>query len=162
MLVIMTCPLGEAVGSDAEVTEHDDPRRVVALTLEAVRAGGLAVGIGAGHAAAHVLAARAARGARAAPWRVQVRGEGAPAAAHADAVLAVLADAARRRTRPGWEVVDALRGGSTQEEAAAALGVTRQAVSQRALAAGWRHEQGLVPLAAQLLLTAQGAARAGV
>lgn len=161
MMVIMMRPLDDA-GAEPEVTEHDDPRRVITLTLEAVRAGGLAVGIGAGHRSAHVLAAKAARGARAAPWCVQVRGEGEPAAAHADAVMAVLADAARRRTGPGWDVVDALRGGATQDAAAAALGVTRQAVSQRALAAGWRHEQGLVPLAGQLLLTAQGAGRAGV
>ncbi len=156
-------PGSDGVGSGAATTStHEDPHEVVALALSAVRTGGLAVGVGAGHRRADALALRAVRGARAAPWRVQVRGEDAAAGAHADAVLAVLADIARRRTQPGWDVVDALRGRRSQREAAAALGVTRQAVSQRALAAGWRHEQALAPLVAELLVAAQGAARPGV
>ncbi len=157
MFVVRVQP-AEGSGSDRAVTsEHEDAAAVVDVVLAQVRAGA-AVGVGAGHRRAGALAGAALRGARAAPTRTQVRGEGSPAAAHADAVLAAIADAARRRTEPGWDVVDALRGGRTQAEAAAVLGVTRQAVSQRALAAGWRHEQRLAPLAAELLVAAQGAA----
>ena len=146
MIVLLSSRTGPPKRSRVEPTE------AVALALAAARRGEV-VGIGAAptEKVADGLARAALERARSHPDRVVVRGADPVSAARAGAVLAVLADVARRRTAPGWEVVDRLAAGATQAGAARALGVTRQAVSQRAVAAGWRHERDLAPLVADLL-----------
>lgn len=56
-----------------------------------------------------------------------------------------------RRTDPGWQVVDLLSAGHTQQQAATRLDISRQAVSQRAHTAAWTLEQSAVPTLVRLL-----------
>jgi hypothetical protein len=56
-----------------------------------------------------------------------------------------------RRTDPGWEVVDLMRAGHRQKDAAALLGVTPAAVSARLKAAMWRAEADARPGLERLL-----------
>jgi hypothetical protein len=147
-----------------------DPATVVDLVLRLARTRHWSVGVGAGAvreplpsstragAGAAFEHARDAveRAKRSAP-HVAVSGDDPVAAAHAEAVLRLLADIVQRRSEPGWAVVDQLRSGRTQTDLAAALGISKQAVSQRALAAGWPHERDVRPAAASLLDRAQAA-----
>lgn len=147
----------------------DDAGTVVALVLDLVRDGGWHVGVGAGpvdeplprttragrgpvfaHARAAVEAAKRA------PDHVAVRGVDDDAAGAADAVLALLAAVVARRSDPAWEAVDLVAAGRTAGEAAAKLGVTRQAVSQRLTAGLWQQERAARPVAARLLAAAGG------
>jgi DNA-binding NarL/FixJ family response regulator len=72
----------------------------------------------------------------------------------AEVLLSLLAEIVQRRTAQGWEVVDLLADGRTQKDVAAQLGISAQAVSQRARVAMWQHEQDARPLAARLLTEA--------
>lgn len=74
--------------------------------------------------------------------------------ADAEAVLRLLGTVRDRRTPSGWEVVDRLRAGQNQTEAAAELGISRQAVSQRLAATHWVTEQAVVPAITRLLARA--------
>ncbi|WP_154794246.1 hypothetical protein [Occultella kanbiaonis] len=75
-----------------------------------------------------------------------------PAADEAEALLQLLAAVVRRRTERGWEVVDLLVDGvGTAKQAAARLGITPQAVSQRLDAAMWTVQDRVRPLAERLL-----------
>jgi hypothetical protein len=56
-----------------------------------------------------------------------------------------------RRTPEGWELYDLVAGGMTQAQAAHALGISPQAASQRARAAGIRAEFAALPALARLL-----------
>jgi predicted transcriptional regulator len=67
--------------------------------------------------------------------------------------LAVLVD---RRSDQAWEAIALVSAGRTQAEAAAELGITRQAVSQRLAAGLWDVERDLRPTAGRLLAQAGG------
>lgn len=146
----------------------DDAGAVVDVVLRVVRAGGWSTGVGAGPVRALPPSARAGSGpafelaraavdaAKASPTHLALRGADEGCAAHAEAVLRLLADVVARRTRPGWQVVDLLDAGRSQGEAAQELGITRQAVSQRALVAGWLLERDARPAAAALVAGAAG------
>lgn len=141
-----------------------DPDAVVDLVLSLARRRHWSVGVGAGAVREPLPSSTRAgagpafehardavqRAKRSAP-HVAVSGDDPAAAAHAEAVLRLLADIVQRRTQAGWAVVDRLRGGRTQTELAVELGITKQAVSQRAQAAGWPHERDVRPAAAALL-----------
>ena len=172
----------ERTAGDEAQAVADDPALVVRAVLSLVRQGGAtagregprgggawSIGVGAGTVRrplprstragagqAFELARTAVERAKSSSDRLAVRGADPQAAARAQAVLALLADVVRRRTVPGWQVVDLLAQGMNQSEAAERLGVTRQAVSQRASTAGWRHERDVALLAADLLRAAQG------
>lgn len=149
----------------------DDPAAVVDLVLRLVREGAWSVGVGAGpvqtplptstRAAtgpAFLAARRAVEAAKQRPSHVAVRG-GVPAeAVDAQAVLAALALLVDRRSEPAWEAIAQVRSGRTQAQAAAALGISRQAVGQRLAAAQWDLENELRPTAARLLARAAGEA----
>ncbi|GMA33862.1 hypothetical protein [Demequina litorisediminis] len=60
----------------------------------------------------------------------------------------------RRRSEAGWQVADALAGGATRREAARALAISPQAVSQRAAVAMLDEEAAARPLAARLVTDA--------
>lgn len=142
---------------------------VIDLTLHLLRLGGWSVGIGAG-AVDHPLGSSsrastgpafvAARGAverartRAVPVPVAVAGEDPEAAADAEAVLHLLGGVLRRRSAEGWAAIDAV-GSGRQRDAAVALGITPQAVSQRLRAAMWDEEQRVRPAAGRLLARAE-------
>jgi len=147
----------------------DDPGVVVQVVRRLVRNGGWSIGVGAGPVQtplpgstragagpAFVLARNAVEAAKRRPVRVAVRGAVAEPAADAQAVLTALAALVERRSEQAWEAIDRVESGRTQAEAAAELGVTRQAVSQRLAAGLWDVERDLRPAAARLLLRAAG------
>jgi hypothetical protein len=147
----------------------DDSGLVVEVALRLLRLGGWSVGIGAGAVAEPLPpSSRAGSGeafvlARAAVERAKSRTRPVPlaVASHvaergqdAEAVLALLGTVTSRRTAAGWAVVDALGRfgpGARQDEVAAALGITQQAVSQRLRTAMWAEEVAARPVAARLL-----------
>lgn len=141
-----------------------DADDVVRITLALVRDGHWNVGIGLGRVDQPVpdsvraasgpafVAARDAVGrAKSSVRRVAVTGPNESAAGDAEAVLAMLAAIVQRRSRPGWEVVDLMTAGVTQQGAARRLGISAQAVSQRLQAALWREEDRARPVAGRLL-----------
>jgi hypothetical protein len=147
----------------------DDPVTVVDVALTLVREGGWSVGIGAGavqrplpsstRAAtgqAFLAARRAVDAAKQRPLRVAVRGAVPADAGDAQNVLGALALIVGRRSEQAWEAIAAVSSGQTQAQAAAALGVSRQAVGQRLAAAHWDLERDLRPTAARLLTRAAG------
>ncbi|WP_222195878.1 hypothetical protein [Modestobacter italicus] len=142
----------------------DDPAVVVEVVRRLVRDGGWSVGVGAGpvhrplprstragSGAAFVAARGAVEAAKRRPVRVAVRGGAAESAADAQAVLTALAVLVERRSDQAWEAIELVEAGRTQAEAAAELGVTRQAVGQRLAAGLWEVERDLRPTAARLL-----------
>ena len=149
----------------------DDPAAVVELVLLLVREDTWSVGVGAGpiqaplptstRAAtgpAFLAARRAVDAAKQRPSRVAVRGSVPADAGDAQAVLGALALLVDRRSEPAWEAIAQVSAGRTQAQAAAALGISRQAVGQRLAAARWDLEQELRPTAARLLTRAAGEA----
>lgn len=147
----------------------DDPAVVVGVVLDLVRAGGWSIGVGAGPVqtplpgstraatgGAFVAARSAVEAAKRRPARVAVRGAASTAAGDAQAVLTALAVLVERRSDQAWEAIALVEAGRTQAEAAAELGVTRQAVGQRLAAALWEVERDLRPTAARLLAWAVG------
>lgn len=149
----------------------DDAAVVVDLALLLVREDGWSVGIGAGpvqvplpastRAAAgpaFLSARRAVDAAKHRPSRIAVRGSSVADAGDAQAVLGALAVIVDRRSEPAWEAIAHVAGGRTQAQAAADLGVSRQAVGQRLAAGQWELEQELRPTAARLLARAAGEA----
>ena len=147
----------------------DDPAAVVQVVRRLSRDGGWSIGVGAGPvqtplprstragAGQAFIAARAAvDAAKRRPVRVAVRGAVPEAAADAQAVLTALAALVERRSDQAWEAVELVEAGRTQAEAAATLGVSRQAVGQRLAAGMWEVERDLGPAAARLLRRAVG------
>jgi hypothetical protein len=145
------------------------PEAVVDVAARLVRLGGWSIGIGAGpvqgplppstRAAtgpAFLSARRAVDAAKQRPMRLAVRGAVAAEAADAQAVLSALAVLVGRRSDQAWEAIDLVEGGRTQAQAAAELGISRQAVGQRLAAASWELERELRPTAARLLARAAG------
>jgi hypothetical protein len=146
-----------------------EPDQVVDAVLRLVRAGGWSIGVGAGpvqtplpgstRAAAgpaFLSARRAVDAAKQRPSRLAVRGAVPPDAGDAQAVLSALAVVVDRRSEQAWEAISFVRDGRTQAEAAAALGISRQAVGQRLAAGLWDLERELRPTAARLLARAEG------
>ncbi|MCV2487935.1 SatD family protein [Geodermatophilus sp. YIM 151500] len=146
-----------------------DPAAVVDAVLLLVREGGWSIGVGAGavHAPlprsaragsgpAYLAARRAVDAAKQRPTGVAVRGAVPVDAGDAQAVLGALALLVDRRSPQAWEAIERVAAGATQAEAAAALGVSRQAVGQRLAAAHWELERELRPTAARLLDRAAG------
>ena len=147
----------------------DDPVAVVDAVRRLVRDGGWSVGVGAGpvqtpmpgstragSGPAFVAARNAVEVAKRRPVRVAVRGAAAEPAADAQAVLTALAALVERRSDQAWEAIALVESGRTQAQAAAELGVTRQAVGQRLAAGLWEVERDLRPAAARLLARAAG------
>ena len=143
--------------------------QVVDVVLLLVRLGGWSIGIGAGpvqtplpdstRAAtgpAFLSARRAVDAAKQRPSRLAVRGVALPDSADAQAVLTALAVLTERRSEQAWEAIALVGAGRTQAEAAAELGISRQAVGQRLAAGRWDLERELRPTATQLLARAAG------
>jgi hypothetical protein len=148
------------------LAEADD---VVDTVLELVRLGGWSIGVGAGPVQtplpastragagpAFLSARRAVDAAKQRPARLAVRGAAPADAGDAQAVLTALAVVVQRRSGPAWEAITLVNAGRTQSEAAATLGITRQAVGQRLAAGLWDLERDLRPTAARLLTRAAG------
>lgn len=140
------------------------PEDVVDVALDLLREGTWSVGIGAGpvqaplpsstRAAAgpaFLSARRAVDAAKRRSVHIAVRGATAPDAEDAQAVLTALAVVVERRSAQAWEAIGLVESGRTQAEAAASLGISRQAVGQRLAAGLWDLERELRPTAARLL-----------
>jgi hypothetical protein len=147
----------------------DDPARVVEVVVDLVRLGGWSIGVGAGPVqtplpdstraatgTAFLCARRAVDAAKQRPARLAVRGPVQADAADAQAVLTALAVLVERRSDAAWEAIELVDAGRTQAQAAAELGISRQAVGQRLAAGGWELERELRPTAARLLARAAG------
>ena len=147
----------------------DEASAVVDLVLGLVRRGAWSIGIGAGpvdeplpastragSGPAFVLARKAVERAKSSPQLLAVEAPDADRAGSAQAALDLLASVVQRRSEPGWEAVDLISRGITQTEVAEALGITKQAVSQRLRAATWAPEVAGRDLAARMLAAADG------
>lgn len=160
-------PFERTVGDEVQAV-LDDAATAVDVSLRLVRFGGWSVGIGAGAVDEPLpVSVRAGAGdafvrARAAVERAKSRLRPVPLAVEAgtgrtgrdcEAVLTLLGSVIARRSAAGWAVIDALaeRAGDRQEDVAAALGITQQAVSQRLRTAMWAEELAARPVAARLL-----------
>lgn len=161
-----------------ERTAGDEFQGVLAAAAEAVdvvlrlvRLGGWSIGLGAGpvqiplpsstRAAAgpaFLSARRAVDAAKQRPTRLAVRGAVPPEAADTQAVLSALAVVVQRRSEQAWEAIALVDAGRTQAQAAAELGISRQAVGQRLAAGLWDLERDLRPTAVRLLSRAAGEA----
>lgn len=148
-----------------------DAQAVIDVALHLARLQDWSIGIGVGPVEQPLPAdVRAARGtaflharegvdrAKKAPTRISV--VGGDEAADAEALLRLLVELRDRRTAEGWELYDLLAEGLTQREAAARLGITEGAVSQRGRSAGLRTEEGAIPALERLLRRADAAAAA--
>ncbi|WP_200807337.1 hypothetical protein [Demequina sp. NBRC 110053] len=163
-------PLERTVGDEVQVllTEAD---AAVDLALRLMREGDWSVGLGAGDVQLPLRstsrasfgpvflhardAVERARG-RTEPVPLVVAGADAAAAGEATALLQLLGAVVRRRSEAGWQVADALVTGASRRATAEALGISPQAVSQRASVAMLDEEKAARPLAARLLTAAQG------
>lgn len=163
-------PPERTVGDEIQVV-LDDGDVTVDLALRLMRASTWAVGIGAGEVnvplgdsprsssgPAFVYARRAVERARGKgePVPLVVVGADSHAAEQSTAVMQLIAAVLRRRTEAGWEVADLLATGMSQREAASALGVSEQAVSQRVSSAMLEPERKVRPVASALILQANG------
>jgi hypothetical protein len=147
----------------------DDPATVVDVVLQLVRLGGWSIGVGAGPVqtplpestraatgTAFLCARRAVDAAKQRPARLAVRGAVPVEAGDAQSVLTALALIVERRSDQAWEAIALVDAGKTQAQAAAELGISRQAVGQRLAAGSWELERELRPTAARLLARAAG------
>jgi hypothetical protein len=106
--------------------------------------------VGPGVAAAHEAVDAAAQRATG----CAIRGGGAPAVEPLGPLLDLLLTHRTRWSVHSWQLHDLLEAGGTQAEAAQALGITPQAVSKRARAAGLRVDAEARTALAQLLSAA--------
>ncbi|KXF51654.1 hypothetical protein AXA44_13465 [Rhodococcus sp. SC4] len=156
-------PFQRTAGDEVQAVVAD-PATVVDLALDLVGREHWSIGIGTGPVEEPLPAeTRAGRGpafesarvavdrAKSAPGRVAVEGSDTESAADADTALTLVAVLVARRTEEGREAVEQMRHGSTQTEAAHALGISKQAVSQRLSTAGWHVETAGRRLAERLL-----------
>ncbi|MFC9839026.1 hypothetical protein ACFVKB_35245 [Rhodococcus sp. NPDC127530] len=156
-------PFQRTAGDEVQAVVAD-PATVVDLALDLVGREHWSIGIGAGPVEEPLPAeTRAGRGpafesarvaverAKNAAGRVAVEGPDPDGATDADTALTLVAVLVARRTEEGREAVEQMRHGSTQTEAARALGISKQAVSQRLSTAGWQVETAGRRLAERLL-----------
>jgi len=145
-----------------------DPMSVVDAILVLVRAGRWHIGIGvgeverplpatsrAGRGPAFTRARQAVEAAKRRPQHLAVRGGDEATAEQADAVLTLLAAVVERRSPAAWQAIDLDDGGLSPAEAAAKLGVSRQAVAQRLGVALHQQVHSTRPAAAALLALAE-------
>lgn len=85
--------------------------------------------------------------------RISVRGEDEPGCAAVEALLRVYAAVLDGRSREAWQAIDLVREGSTHSQAAARLGITRQAVGQRLDAARYDVDEGIEDVITTMLGT---------
>ena len=101
--------------------------------------------------------ATAAVGTRAGQVRVIVDRQNATTeAADIAATFALMSHVLHKRTYEGREATSLVRRGMNQNEAAATLGISKQAMSQRLQAAGWPAEQAGWELALNFITRAAG------
>ena len=157
--------VAERTAGDEIQLVTDSSTTALAIALELTRFGRWSVGIGAGavrhplgiHArestgAAFIAARAAVDRAKKSPTHCAVASDpGHPLAADATALVDLLLILRGRRSPEGWELHDLLGSGLSQQEAAVALGITPQSVSQRAQVAHLRAEAAATVAIANVL-----------
>lgn len=98
-----------------------------------------------------VAARLAVERAKGMPLRFALAGESSTDAPAVEPLIELLLLIRSRRTPEGWELFDLVAGGMTQAAAAQVLGISPQAASQRARAAGIRTELAAIPALAAVL-----------
>lgn len=106
---------------------------------------------GAGRGDAFLAARTAVDAAKRAQHHLAVAAPDAAAAAGVSALIGLLLEVRSRRSPEGWEVADLTASGLSQAAIAERLGVTPQAISLRARAAGLRLERDALPALAAAL-----------
>lgn len=157
-------PADQTAGDEIQLITSSAPT-ALAIVLDATRHGRWSVGVGVGAirmplpdaarkatGPAFIAAREAVVAAKRADGRFALRAAGAPTAADdVEALVRLLVLLRERRTEPGWEVVELVRAGHQQKEAAAILDVSAAAVSARLKAAMWRAEEDARPALERLL-----------
>lgn len=135
------------------------PEHALNVIMALLSDGDWAIGLGiTGHGRA-VFAATDAVGTRPAQVKVVVdTPDPGTSANDIEATFALLGYVLHKRTLEGREATSLVRGGLNQNEAAAELGISKQAMSQRLQAAGWQAEQSGWKLALNLLTQASQSA----
>lgn len=166
-------PVDQTAGDEVQLVTHS-AEIALAIVLDTTRTGRWSVGLGVGDiryplpdaarkaTGTAFIAARDAVGAakradgrfalRAAPLTTRVT------VADVEPLIRLLLLLRERRTEPGWEVVELVRSGRQQKEAAAMLDISPAAVSARLKAAMWRAEEEAVPPLVRLLQKLDGEA----
>lgn len=157
-------PFERTVGDEVQAV-LSEPATALALTLHLQRMQEWSVGIGVGAAEQLADTARASSGpaflrareaverakSKAVPAPVAVVGADPAPSRDAEALLQLMAAVVRRRSDAGWEMIDTRQAHPTARAAAAALGISPQAASQRLQTALWDEIRGVEPLAVSLL-----------
>lgn len=159
----LALPADRTAGDEVQALTGD-AATALAIVLALLRTGSWRVGLGIGAVETPLPdATRAARGsafiaARDAVEQARRRPTGFAVRGGADAGVQPLVDlllALRERRSPsGWELYDLLETGLSQQDAARRLGITPQAASRRALAAGIRLDRAARPALVALLAAA--------
>ncbi|MBA1836950.1 MarR family transcriptional regulator [Corynebacterium sp. zg912] len=155
----------EVLGVEDIRSKVADAEAALNLTMALLSDGNWAIGLGIADGAgsgtsapndASVMATKAV-GTRPGQVRVIVDKQSATTeAADIAATFALMAHVLHKRTYEGREATSLVRRGMNQNEAAATLGISKQAMSQRLQAAGWPAEQAGWQLALNLITRAAG------
>lgn len=163
----LVLPADQTAGDEIQLVTRSAPT-ALAIVLDATRFGRWSVGVGVGGirmplpdaarkatGSAFIAAREAVGAAKRADGRFALRAAG-PAeltsrAADVEALVRLVVLLRERRTDHGWEVVELMRAGHQQKEAAAVLDVSAAAVSARLKAAMWRAEEDARPALERLL-----------
>ena len=156
-------PFDRTAGDELQAV-LDDPAAVTDAVTILATDGHWSIGVGigkvelplpvqtrAGRGQAFERAREAVTSAKNTRYRVSVVGSGTAADGHAQTALRLLVRTAAGRSSAGQEAVRQMRLGLSQSEAAATLGITPQAMSQRLQAADWHIEEDTRVLATHLL-----------
>lgn len=160
----LVLPADQTAGDEIQLVTRSAPT-ALAIVLDATRTGRWSVGVGVGDirmplpdaarkatGSAFIAAREAVTAAKRADGRFALRAAGPDAsAADVEALIRLLVLLRERRTDHGWEVVELMRAGHQQKEAAALLDVSPAAVSARLKAAMWRAEADSRPALERLL-----------
>ncbi|WP_342319754.1 MarR family transcriptional regulator [Corynebacterium mayonis] len=148
----------EVVGVEDIRAHVDDAEAALNLIMALLSDANWAVGLGITTAGSALFVASEAVGSRPGVVTTKVStSHPGTAAEDIDAAFALLGQVLNKRTFEGREATSLLRAGYNQNEAAAELGISKQAMSQRLQAAGWRAEQAGWKLVLNLI--ARAAAR---
>ncbi|MEJ4100077.1 MarR family transcriptional regulator [Corynebacterium mastitidis] len=137
----------ESLGVEDIRARVDTPEALCNVVMALLSDGDWAIGVGLGDRALREATGSLSRAAR--PGTVSVGKH--PEAGDIAAVFALVGQVLAKRTVEGREATALVRGGLTQNEAAAELGISKQAISQRLQAAGWQAENAGWQLAVNLL-----------
>jgi hypothetical protein len=163
----LVLPADQTAGDEIQLVTRSAPT-ALAIVLDASRFGRWSVGVGVGDirmplpdaarkatGSAFIAAREAVGAAKRADGRFALRAAGsaelASRAADVEALVRLVVLLRERRTDHGWEVVELMRAGHQQKEAAAVLDVSAAAVSARLKAAMWRAEEDARPALERLL-----------